>query len=67
MDPDFGLSAGRSAREVAEPTTGRPLTALPGSRLWVMARLDALLEEGLALQDWGVCEQSDSASPRRAA
>jgi hypothetical protein len=33
---------------------GRSLAALPGTRLWVTARLDALLDTDLALQDWEI-------------
>lgn len=34
--------------------TGRSLTDLPGTRLWVSARLDALLDNDLGLQDWEI-------------
>lgn len=32
--------------------TGRSLKDLPGTRLWVSACVDALLDNDLALQDW---------------
>lgn len=34
--------------------TGRSLKDLPGTRLWVTARVDALLDNDLALQDWEI-------------
>lgn len=52
MDSD--VPAGLSAHRVADPTTGRSLTDLPGARLWVTARLDALLDNDLALHDWEI-------------
>ncbi|MGP4001445.1 hypothetical protein [Streptomyces sp. 8N706] len=41
--------------------TGRLCDDLPGTRLTVLARLDALLEEDLELQDWRVQTRREAA------
>lgn len=43
--------------------TGRTRETLPGTELWVGARLDARTEADLALQDWEPSEQGPPRSP----
>ncbi|MGX1886978.1 hypothetical protein [Streptomyces sp. NPDC055287] len=49
-----GLILAPAATRVITAATGLPIRELPGTLLLVEARLDAVYEGGLALQDWRV-------------
>lgn len=50
--PDSGVSAGPSANDQEEPTTGRTREQLPETHFVVTAHLDAATEDELDLHDW---------------
>jgi hypothetical protein len=45
------------ATQLLQTLTGSPRQHLPGTRLWVKARLTALQPEELALEQWKPCDQ----------